>query len=218
MRKIFQKLFPISKKAELLQKGKARKSSGQSLVEIAIALPVLIILFTGMLEFGFMLNFYLSLLDATREAARFASGTDPFVTNPATGVKTDDPNFYSTSASLVRGALDPKIVDPSYKGRRLILDSTVDDVIVTVFCVNGGTAYSYPKSGAYHLYNNVPSDFSITRIQDTYVNDAPNAGLVVVEVRYHYRPVVGVFYNGLIGLRAHTIMPLNAADPSPTCP
>jgi hypothetical protein len=209
MKKVFQKVFSLFKKADPARNGKA-KTRGQSLVEVAIALPFLIILFTGMMEFGFMLNFYLSLLDATREAARFSSGGDPM----------NDPNYYSVAASLVRGALDPQVVDPSYTGRRLILDPAVDDVAVTVYCVYNGVAKSYPSGGPYRIYNNVASDFSTTRIQNTYLSGAPDAGLVLVEVFYSYHPVVGVFYNKPIMLRAHTIMPANAADPSPTtgCP
>ncbi|GAB4529543.1 MAG: hypothetical protein Fur0018_16220 [Anaerolineales bacterium] len=49
---------------------------GQALVEITILLPVLLILLSGLIEFGFMLNEYLSLQDAVRNAARFASDSD----------------------------------------------------------------------------------------------------------------------------------------------
>lgn len=49
---------------------------GQSLVEIAILLPVLLILLSGLIEFGFLFNEYLSLQDAVRNAARFASDSD----------------------------------------------------------------------------------------------------------------------------------------------
>jgi hypothetical protein len=59
-------------------RSRAHKSRGQSLVEIAIAFPIIIMLLSGLVEFGFMLNYYLSLLDATREAARTFSNFDPF--------------------------------------------------------------------------------------------------------------------------------------------
>lgn len=50
--------------------------SGQSLVEVAIIFPVLLILLSGLLEFGFMLNEYMTIQDAVRNAARFASDGD----------------------------------------------------------------------------------------------------------------------------------------------
>jgi hypothetical protein len=49
------------------------QSLGQSMVELALLFPVLLILLSGLVEFGFILNEYLSVMDAARNAARFAS-------------------------------------------------------------------------------------------------------------------------------------------------
>ncbi len=53
---------------------------GQSLVELAISLPVVLLLLLGMLEFGFAFSHHLTLEYATREGARLgaalAKGTD----------------------------------------------------------------------------------------------------------------------------------------------
>jgi hypothetical protein len=49
------------------------KSRGQSVVEIAIVLPVLLILLFGLVEVGFGLRNYLLVANANREAARFAA-------------------------------------------------------------------------------------------------------------------------------------------------
>ena len=46
------------------------------MVETALLFPVLLIVLSGMVEFGFMLNDYLSIMDATRNAARFSSDSD----------------------------------------------------------------------------------------------------------------------------------------------
>jgi hypothetical protein len=54
---------------------------GQSLVEVALLFPVLLILLSGLLEFGFLLNEYLTLQDAVRNAARFSSDSDYTVTD-----------------------------------------------------------------------------------------------------------------------------------------
>ncbi len=50
---------------------------GQSLVEFAIALPILAILLLGMLDFGFAFNHHLSLEYATREGARMGAAVGP---------------------------------------------------------------------------------------------------------------------------------------------
>ena len=211
MKKAIIKILPFLNKD---QKPRARKPVGQSLIEFGIALPVLILILTAMMEFGFILNFYLSLLDATREAARFASGADPFAVDP----NSHQVEYYNTTSALVRGSLDPQVADASYQGRRLVLDPATDDVIVTVYCVNSGSVTAYPSAGGYHMYNNDASVFTSSTIQSSYLNGAPDAGLVLVEVYYSYHPIVGIFYNRPIMLRAYSIMPANAADPSPTCP
>ena len=50
-----------------------RRQRGQSLVEMALILPVLLLMFIGVLEVGWALRGYLTLLNASREAARFAA-------------------------------------------------------------------------------------------------------------------------------------------------
>lgn len=52
---------------------RARGSRGQSLVEFAMVMPVLVILIFGIIDFGMGLRSYISLTNATREGARFAA-------------------------------------------------------------------------------------------------------------------------------------------------
>jgi hypothetical protein len=238
MQKVLQELFSFLPKANAPQKKKARKSTGQSLVEVAIAFPVLIILFSGVVEFGFILNYYLSLLDATRESARFWSGDDPFcneVTPSCTAANVaagdvDDPDFYLQAATTVRKLLDPSLTyaDPTdYKGRRIILDPAIDDVIVSVYGASGSNAILWRDGGAYHLFptdghltGNYPSIFDESTIENTRVSGAPDAGLLVVEVHYNYHHVLGLpwmqaFLSDPLHLRAYTIMPIRSGEPAP---
>jgi hypothetical protein len=48
-------------------------ASGQSLVEFAVILPILLLMMIGVFEVGWALRGYLTLVNANREAARFAS-------------------------------------------------------------------------------------------------------------------------------------------------
>ena len=50
-----------------------KKARGQSLVEFALVLPLLMILVFGIIDFGMGLRSYISLTTATREGARFAA-------------------------------------------------------------------------------------------------------------------------------------------------
>ena len=54
-----------------------RGGRGQSLVEFALILPVLVILVLGIIDFGMGLRSYISLTNATREGARFAAVGNP---------------------------------------------------------------------------------------------------------------------------------------------
>jgi hypothetical protein len=51
----------------------SRRARGQSLLEFALALPVLLILFLGLIEVALAMRAQLVLTNANREAARFAS-------------------------------------------------------------------------------------------------------------------------------------------------
>lgn len=47
-----------------------RNERGQSLVEFAIILPILLVIIMGIIEFGMMMNSYLAISNASREGAR----------------------------------------------------------------------------------------------------------------------------------------------------
>ena len=50
---------------------------GQSLVEIALVFPFILLLLAGLIEVGHYVNTYLTMLDASREAGRYATDLDP---------------------------------------------------------------------------------------------------------------------------------------------
>lgn len=195
-------------------RGRRRKSMGQSLVEFAIALPIILWLFTGVIEFGFALNYYLSMLDATRYAARWGSANGlPFVSGY--GSATNVP-FYQTITGLVVRYLDPKIENPAYDGRRFPLDPTMDDVVITVWGSSGGNVVRYPVEGPYRLYSNADPIFDETEVESRLISGSPNEGILIVEVHYNYHQVLRLPWLmplDPILLRAYTIMPLSPAEP-----
>lgn len=50
-----------------------RNQKGQALVEFALILPIILLLILGIVQFGMLLNSYLSLTNAAREGARTGS-------------------------------------------------------------------------------------------------------------------------------------------------
>ncbi len=57
-----------------------RLDRGQSLVELTLFLPILILLLVGLVEIGVLVNSYISTLDASRASARYVAAQDPIQT------------------------------------------------------------------------------------------------------------------------------------------
>lgn len=52
-------------------------TKGQSLVELSLTLPILLLMLLGLFEIGWLANNYLTLVDVTREAGRYGATNDP---------------------------------------------------------------------------------------------------------------------------------------------
>jgi Flp pilus assembly protein TadG len=196
------------------------KSKAQSLVEFAIALPILMLLLSGVVEFGFALNYYLSLLDATRESARYHANLDPFVRDATGNIIGDNVNFYNSAIGMAYANLDPTIFDPAFTGRKILLDPAEDEIFVTVYAKDSTSIVSYPASGPFRAFNNTALDslFTSSEIESRFESGSPNAGILVVEVHYNYHQVMALpwlsaFVPDPLLLRAYTVMPLVAAEP-----
>jgi len=65
-------------KNEVLNNKLLKNRKGQSMVELAMVLPILLVLLMGMIQFGFIFNGHITITSAAREGARLASvgGTD----------------------------------------------------------------------------------------------------------------------------------------------
>jgi hypothetical protein len=196
-----------------------RRRPGQSLVEFTVLLPILLIMISGLIEFGFMLNFYLDLIDAARETARQAADDDALHT--ATGTWTDyNVDFYTRAWDNLDRSLD--------WGGQITLDDTADEVVISVFSVAGTTVRRFPYASGgnggengWMRWMHHPSDFSTADIQGMLDGFAPNTGVVLVEVYYDYHmvmalPWITAFVPNPMTLHAYTIMPNSSAEPTPT--
>jgi hypothetical protein len=193
----------------------------QSLVELAITLPLLLMMLAGLVEFGFMLNYYLSLNDATRETARFFSNFDPF-TETSPGVLADDlssTGVYVTAAGFLLQNLEP--IDAQDTSKKIKLDPTTDDIVISVFSVSGNTVKRFPTSGDYHWFGNHSSRWTTTEVSNRLISGSPNTGMILIEVFYDYHQILGLpwltaFIPDPVTLYAYTMMPMSAAEPTPT--
>lgn len=219
-----------------------RSNSGQSFVELALIIPILLMMVAGLVEVGAYIFSYLTALDLTREAARFASLRDPFTLTVPGGVLPDaacsdnDLHYFFDTACLI---LDAGF-NPS-----LPLDSNIDDVAISVLTVSGNvvtdrwpadgdgvwslstasTGWAGSESWTKDCEGNVVQlqpFFTNAEIQSMFQSGAPTSkGIVIVELYYCYEqvlnlPVLSDFIPNPLRMHAYTMMPAFEAIPTPT--
>jgi len=201
-----------------------RNLRGQSFVELTLIFTLLLLILAGTVEFGILFNKYINIVDATREGARFGSLHDPFIRQPITNDDGSitcpnasttfcvDQSFFVQIADVSVGALSPIKLDPAK-----------DDIVISFFSVvgSGPTILRYPNNSYYSLYNHFGSSFTSADILSRLTSGAPNTGVLVVEIYYYYHQALGLpfftdFVPDPILVKTYAIMPLSAAEPTPT--
>jgi hypothetical protein len=190
-----------------------KKQHGQSFIELAVILMLLIFMLAGVVEFGFMLNQYITLVEGTREVARVASKGDPFMT-PGDGYV--NPDFLDRIVILteggvvgsqqILGSIEPLTLEPAIG----------DDIVISIFSFANGTVTRYPNTTGWSKYNKQTSRFSNDDIAAKLVGGAPDTGAILIEVYYHYHQILNLMegWTGPIALHSYSIMPLSAAEPT----
>ena len=202
----------------------SRHARAQSLVETALLLPILLLLLSGLIEFGFLLNRYLILLDAVRNAARFSSDSLYTATFPDTACDVGAvsyphfTDFFGQTACLVMRELGNE--QPA-----VILDLARDDVIVSAFSIEAGVGVTrFPPAfgeAGFSYFGNLASDFTTADMNSMLQVGAPSTGVLLVEIWYHYDQVLALpwitaFLPDPVLLHLHTVMPLVSAEPTST--
>lgn len=143
----------------------SKSQRGQSFVELALTLPLLLLLLAGLVEVGFFINRYLDALDLTREAARFASNRDPFTTVGDTRCSTSDAlNFFYDVACFFSPPAYTQTDDVPCQGLPgpdnpvggfefcngflpgLTYKPDLDDVVISVFTITTEVSNCWPDS------------------------------------------------------------------------
>ena len=113
-----------------------RSSRGQSLVELSLTLPILLILVFGIIDFGLGMRSYISLTNSVREGARFAAVGNP-AGDPADcdGITSDTVygRLCITTGGLDLTELTPSVTYPSGigPGNSVIVSADYDYNFVT---------------------------------------------------------------------------------------
>jgi Flp pilus assembly protein TadG len=208
---------------------------GQSLVEIAVFLPIFILLISAIAEFGWYLNRYLNLLDSTREATRLAADRDPVGTGTLSGNPAYNPVYNANSPFYNPGIpVDCSTTTETYSALACYTEQTLlgtgitisptngfDDIVISAFTIKGGQVYNnyrwpdYMEGTAdlgWSLTGNQTSLFPVSRINNIVDNNSPDQGMIIIEVFYLHRQVLGlpfftIFVPRNLGIHVYTIMP-----------
>lgn len=209
---------------------------GQSFVELALLVPLLLLLLAGLVEVGFIIFGYLNLLDLTREAARFASVRD-FEQASSGGASLEECanatlDYYKDTACF--------FIDPELNPYIPITNTNYADVVITVFTVSGSGSISstniirQPDSDGWNLYGtNWVKDcqgndeltepfFTDDEVRSRFIAGAPAArGFVLVEAYYCYDqmlhfPILAQLIPTPFRVHAYSMMPAPEAIPTPT--
>ncbi len=203
------------------------RNRGQGLVEMAILLPVILVVLSGLLEFGLMLNAYLAMQDAARNAARYASDGLYYARDSITNCSTTR-DFYRQTACLVNQEL-------AQERPEITLNLAMgDDIVISAFSVGEGGSITarHPASDGEAGWSeaadpmgigsrNQASRFTSNDIESRLYSGAPSTGLVLVEIFYHYDhrlklPWITAFVPDPLLLHNYAAMPLVSAEPTPT--
>lgn len=223
-----------------------QKRRAQAYLELALVLPILIVIMLGLVEVVVYIGRYLDILDLTREAARFASVRDPFDTLVARDQNCSTPDlfdfYYDTACIFSPPASSSMCTDPNFcngMNPYVAVDPARDDVVISIYTVSGNHVTDvWPASGYWNLsgagenwkkdcQGNLISGTSSPYYTESLVNSMlesgsqPTKGFVAVEVYYCHEQVLGLpgitqFVPNPMRIHAYTIMPLPAAQPTPT--
>lgn len=202
-----------------IRKGNNKQHKGQSFIELALILGLLIFMLMGVVEFGYLLNQYITLVEGTRETARYLS---PFIFVNEDG--TLNTNVYLNGVGhMIGGSIEIegslRVISPESSSLwPITLDASAgDDIVISVFSIDAsGNLVRFPDSDGYSHLGNEGSKFTNGEIATKLVSGAPSSGAVLVEVFYHYHQILNLLegWTGPIAVHAYSIMPMSGAEPT----
>jgi len=230
---------------QIIQKLRSDKMmSGQSFVELSFIVPLLLIMLVGMVEIAFAMFAYMTAVDLTREAARFASVRDYHVQDivapdddPGDSCEPGDPDQKCACGdSVLHYYYDTAcfFTDPTLNSFLEFTADKYDDVVISVLTVTDNNVTDRHPNPIWTLngdnwkkdcHGNVVREdpfFSDDLVESKFAaNAADDRGLVIVEAYICYDlilplPLISDYIGSPYRIHAYTVMPDSEAIPTPT--
>jgi hypothetical protein len=195
---------------------------GQSFMELAIVVGVLLTLLLGMVEMAFLLNTYITVVDASRQGARFASTKDPYDLDDYADLN----EFYIAVRAAVEGKHVIDILSTDLGALSpIMLDPAMDDVIISFVSIDETGAWTRTPASGYHAYTN---GLHATKVTDAEIQASITAnpalspagsGMIIVEIFYACSIANGCLIQIFpilppsIEIYTYTIMPMASVKP-----
>jgi TadE-like protein len=195
-----------------------KRPRGQSIVEFALMLPILLILLSGLFEFGFLFTQYLAVLDSARNAARFSSDTS-FDKDDSIHDCNATRDFYRQTAceAVIELANEQPTIElclpnsPVSKNCDPTDPNKTDDVIISVFSMlrdPPGGITRFPSEAPVHGWSYAAdllgisqggarsgthdTNFTTAQVWAMRQGGTPNTGYVLVEINYQYHQILAL--------------------------
>jgi Flp pilus assembly protein TadG len=192
---------------------------GQSLVEVALFLPIFILIIAGVVEIGYYINHYLNLLDASRESARYGADLDP-ISNYNSAFNHHSASYDASATYDCNTTKEFYTVIACYAQQnmpeKLTPSNGYDDIVISAFTINSGAVqYRWPpdtNDTGWSMTGNQISLFPSSRVSGLVDPASPKQGFLLVEIFYRHRQVLAlpfftIFVPRDIGIAVYTIMP-----------
>jgi len=194
----------IKERLRLVRQEHLNSEHGQSLVELLVFMPVLIIIIAGIVEMGYYLNRYMNLLDASREAARYGADFDP--------VGNYDPQYNHNAPTYSGATINCDTTTEFYSvvacyaednmGVTMNPGNGYDDIVISAFTVkNGVVCYRWPEArdgiiadNGWSYMGNQTSKMSSAAVTSIVSVDAStiSQGILIVEIFYQHQQALGL--------------------------
>jgi hypothetical protein len=158
----------------------AQRERGQSLVELSLSLPLLIVLLVGLVEVAFYARTYLVLLEASREGARVGARTTLFENSDVYDLVVQDLSREGYNTSALQDVIIVRAEVEVVGGSPSITSYTVANMM------DSGLAPQLTQTAIASSMPSLPNN-------GEYSNEGFRGRLIGVEVYYDHEPFLGRF-------------------------